>query len=133
MIDLIPYLQMPYLHRGRTWQGSDCFGLLRLYFEKELGILLDDYTKDYAEDWWKDKNLFLQLYKTYGFVPVDCVKPHSVLMFYNSSKVPGHVGIAFDDAHFVHMTDHGGGVGNYLYGSWARRLHSVYCYKDLIQ
>jgi len=32
------YLQIPFVDKGRTFQGADCYGLVKLYFKNELNI-----------------------------------------------------------------------------------------------
>lgn len=42
------YLQLPFLERGRSREGLDCYGLVRLVFADRLGITLPSYAEDYA-------------------------------------------------------------------------------------
>ena len=35
---MIDYIGIPYKDKGRTFNGCDCYGLLMLYYKKELGI-----------------------------------------------------------------------------------------------
>lgn len=125
-MDLISYLKIPYLHKGRDSKGVDCFGLLLMFYKNELGVELPDYEEDYAEDWWKDQNLFLDLYKAYKFKRTKEFKVGNVILFKNTNNTPGHVGIILDDSTFLHMTRSGAGTNNYLYGLWARQVHSIY-------
>lgn len=125
-MDLLSYLKIPFQHKGRDFSGSDCFGLIRLFYAKELGIELQDYTEDYPEDWWKDQNLFLDLYKSYNFKKVKTFEFGNLILFKNTSQTPGHVGVVIDECNFVHMTKTGAGTNNYLYGPWARQIHSIY-------
>lgn len=125
-MDLIEYLKIPYQHQGRSFKGADCFGLLRIYYEHELGVVLPDYDKPYDQEWWRNENLFLDLYKTYQFKKVKTFEKGNVILFKNTSSTPGHAGIVIDDSNFIHMTKDGVGVNNYLYGIWARQIHSIY-------
>lgn len=125
-MDLINYLKIPYQHKGRTFDGADCFGLLRLFYKHELGIDLPDYTEDYPMEWWRDQNLFLDMYKQYKFKKVDTFEYGNVILFKNTSNVPGHAGIVIDDSNFLHMTRSGAGTNLYLYGAWSKQIHSVY-------
>lgn len=126
MIDSLKYLQIPYQHMGRDWRGADCFGLLRLFYHEELGVDLPDYDKPYAEDWWQDERLILDLYKAFQFKKVKSFEVGNVVVFNNTSDNPGHIGIILDDTHFLHMTTHGVAVNNYRYGRWARMIHSIF-------
>src|SRR5574342_380884 len=42
------YLNIPFMDRGRDRQGEDCYGLLRLVFQEQRGIVLPSYTEGYA-------------------------------------------------------------------------------------
>lgn len=46
-MNLTPYIGIPFVPFGRTFDGCDCWGLVRLFYLRELGILLPSYTKDY--------------------------------------------------------------------------------------
>lgn len=129
-MDLLYYLRIPFKHQGRDEHGADCFGMIRLFYQRELHIDLPDYTEDYPEEWWRKENLFLDLYKAYNFKPVKTYEFGNLILFKNTSQIPGHVGLVLDDCNFLHMTKGGAGTNNYLYGPWARQLHSVYKLKQ---
>ncbi|MCI0636482.1 MAG: NlpC/P60 family protein, partial [Actinobacteria bacterium] len=40
---------VPYLSRGRTREGADCWGLVRLVLGEQFGLWLPDYLSEYAE------------------------------------------------------------------------------------
>ena len=128
-MDLIKYLKIPFRHQGRDFSGADCFGMLLLFYKHELGIELPDYDKDYPEDWWTEQSLITDLYKEYQFKKVKTFEKGHVILFKNTSTIPGHIGIVLDDSTFLHMTRTGAGTNNYLYGAWARQRHSVYALK----
>lgn len=125
-MDLYTYLKIPFKHQGRDFNGADCFGMLRLFYLYELGVDLPDYTNDYPEDWWTEQSLITDLYREYKFIEVSTFERGNVLLFKNTSTIPGHIGIVLDDSAFLHMTRTGAGTNNYRYGMWARQIHSVY-------
>jgi len=42
------YLQIPFVERGRTRAGLDCWGLIKLVYGDQRGIELPSYAEDYA-------------------------------------------------------------------------------------
>jgi cell wall-associated NlpC family hydrolase len=36
------YIGIPYIEKGRTLKGCDCYGLVKLYYKNELGISIPD-------------------------------------------------------------------------------------------
>lgn len=42
------YLNLPFQDRGRTREGVDCYGLVRLIYQERLKIELPSYTEAYA-------------------------------------------------------------------------------------
>lgn len=124
----IKYLQIPYLHQGSTFQGADCFGVLRLFYEHELGIILPPYEEDYPENWWEGKDLILSNYRKYKFKKTDKFEVGNVVLVVNGQDKVTHIGIIIDDCNFLHMTRTGPCISNYIYGPYSRRIHSVYTY-----
>jgi cell wall-associated NlpC family hydrolase len=45
------YMRIPFVDRGATRAGCDCWGLCALIFAEQLGIMLPDYTNVAAGDW----------------------------------------------------------------------------------
>ncbi|BCS54044.1 C40 family peptidase [Geobacter sp. SVR] len=123
---IIDYLQIPYRHQGRDTKGADCFGLIRIFYEQELGLLLPDFTEDYTQEWWKEKNYFIDLYRQWNFAQTSERKRGNVILFKNTNSTPGHVGVILNDESFLHMSREGCETHSYTYGVWARQIHSVY-------
>lgn len=44
------YVGIPFVPYGRTLKGCDCYGLVRLYLNNELGVLLPSFDLDYRLD-----------------------------------------------------------------------------------
>lgn len=43
MIDATPYLSIPWLRRGRTLAGADCYGIVRVLYDRQFDIQLPAY------------------------------------------------------------------------------------------
>lgn len=128
MKDYTRYLLIPYLHQGRTEQGADCFGLLRIFYKEELGIELPDFTEDYPRDWWLHSNYFLDLCVGYGFEESATAETGDILFFRNNGIKVGHVGIALTDGMFLHMSNAGAVISPFVSGIYQRQLHSIHRY-----
>ncbi|MDO4700679.1 MAG: C40 family peptidase [Moraxella sp.] len=73
----------PLIGREYHHGTQDCYSLVRDYYQRELGIGLNDYPR--ADAWWEDKDsdsLYLSNFKKEGFVPVpmDKLQKHDVLI-----------------------------------------------------
>ncbi len=47
-MDVNRYIGLPYKDKGRSIEGVDCWGLVRLVYQAEFGIELPSYTECYA-------------------------------------------------------------------------------------
>lgn len=73
--------QAPLLGREYHHGLMDCFTLVKDYYQRELDITLNDYKRDDA--WWESadsKPLYLDNFKKEGFVEVDNVQKHDLIL-----------------------------------------------------
>lgn len=71
----------PLLGREYVHGVQDCYTIVRDYYERELGIRLNEYDRN--ERWWEDKNsdsLYLENFKREGFREVDTIQKHDVIL-----------------------------------------------------
>lgn len=129
MKDYTKYLLVPFEHQGRTYNGADCFGLLRLFYRDELGIDLKDFAEDYPLHWWERATYFLSLYEEYGFEPTDTPKYGDVVAFKNNLHTLGHCGVVLEDGMFLHMTTGGAAISSSLRGTYAKSICGAYTYR----
>ena len=90
------YLGIPFKHRGRDFNGVDCYGLLVLYFKTELGIDLPDFW--YEVDWSKQgKNIISDNYPDIA-KRVDKPQRNDIVLFNIGLGCPvvNHAGIVVD-------------------------------------
>jgi len=73
--------QAPLLGREYHHGLMDCYSLVKDYYQRELGITLNDYER--ADAWWEDKDhdpLYLENFKAEGFVEVDTIQKHDAIL-----------------------------------------------------
>lgn len=73
--------QAPLLGREYHHGLMDCYTLVKDYYQRELGITLNDYERD--DCWWEDaknKPLYVDNFKKEGFVEVDTIQKHDLIL-----------------------------------------------------
>lgn len=73
--------QAPLLGREYHHGLMDCYTLVKDYYQRELGITLNDYVR--TDAWWESadsKPLYLDNFKAEGFVEVDIIKEHDLIL-----------------------------------------------------
>jgi cell wall-associated NlpC family hydrolase len=125
------YIGIPYVNRGRDRAtGLDCWGLVCLVYEQELGITLPSYTDEYfAEecDIWAD---VIATHKgesyRYEEVPLTSIQPFDILLF----RVMGfvcHTSIAVNPSIMLHtLRPHNSALERFTSSKWNRRLDGAF-------
>ncbi len=112
--DFTPYLNIPFKHRGRDFTGCDCWGLIRLIYERKQGIFLPEgLDVEYENDLNIRDRAYLQdgldnYIKREGFEKVTHpLKKWDCLIFYASPRrvVADHVGLCIGDGKFIHTSN----------------------------
>ena len=73
--------QAPLIGREYHHGLMDCFTIVKDYYQRELGIVINDYPRN--DVWWESadsKPLYLDNFKSEGFVEVDNIKKHDVIL-----------------------------------------------------
>ena len=73
--------QAPLLGREYHHGLMDCYTLVKDYYQRELGIYLNDYKR--KDEWWidaKSKPLYLDGFKKEGFIEVDTIQKHDIIL-----------------------------------------------------
>lgn len=79
---------------GRVWHHAvlDCYSLICDYYAEVLGITLMDFRRQ--EQWWlKGDNLYEDGYGVAGFVDVEDLRPHDVLLMQIGAPVINHAAV----------------------------------------
>lgn len=68
---------------GRDYHHGilDCYTLIRDYYQRELGIYLNDYKR--KDEWWADESsesLYVDNFKNEGFFEVDTIQKHDIIL-----------------------------------------------------
>ena len=73
--------QAPLLGREYHHGLMDCYTLIKDYYQRELGITLNDYER--SDAWWESKDskpLYVDNFKKEGFVEVDTIQQHDLIL-----------------------------------------------------
>ena len=73
--------QAPLLGREYHHGLMDCYTLVMDYYQRELGITLNDYERQ--DCWWESKDskpLYVDNFKKEGFVEVDTIQQHDLIL-----------------------------------------------------
>ena len=120
------YLGIPFLHRGRTVEGLDCWGFLKLVY-KDLGFYLFDIEDLSYERAWaaRGEDHFRNNYEN-DWVKVHTPKVLDSILFLNSRSVAFHAGIMLKDWHFIHASRAGVVVSRLSHAIWRERIEGFY-------
>lgn len=126
---LIPkFLQIPYLHRGRSFEGTDCWGLIILWYKWRLGIDIFDVEEDYPPHLpWADRMHFVEhYYRNWE----KCGRPekYDVVLFKMEDRF--HAGVFLRDDKFIHIGRSGCVIARLSSPVWAGRLDGFYRLKN---
>jgi len=124
-------LPIPYKHRGRGYDGADCWGLDILFYRDFLNIKLPDVTEEYDEDWAfkSGKDYFIENYHK-QFIKVSRPQLYDVVLFQNSRGKANHAGIILNNGKFIHMTRGGVSINRYIEEIFSKRLNGFYRLKN---
>lgn len=113
----------PLIGRSFKHGALDCYTFIRDYYDQTLNIQLPDFVR--ADNWWQGgENLYLEGYESAGFVRVDDMQEHDVLLMQVASPVPNHGAIYVGSGKIQHHQ-----VGRLsstdIYGGWYRKIHTI--------
>jgi proteasome lid subunit RPN8/RPN11 len=91
----------PYVGREFVHGITDCYSIWRDYYSRELGIEMIDYER--GVEWWlKGQDLYEDNYKAAGFVVVDDLKEHDIILMKVASDKQNHAAIYLGNNIILH-------------------------------
>ena len=133
MYNFSKYINIKYKHLGRDFDGVDCYGLIKLIYKNEKGIVLPDY--NYEENWYeKDQTIIqneLPNMKTWVRLKYPS-EPFDLIIFYLSptSKIANHIGLYTYDEKFLHTKEGWASHIERLNPHWQSRFYAALRYKQ---
>jgi cell wall-associated NlpC family hydrolase len=129
MLNLSPFLSIPYKHKGRDYSGADCYGFILLFYRDVLHKKLYDIEEDYAPDWtFKNKNYFIENYYRH-FQKVDVPKLYDMILFQGKQGIANHGGVVLGYGKFIHCCKEGVLVDTYTRSGWEKKINGFYRFK----
>lgn len=113
--DPVKYLSIPYLDRGASFEGCDCWGLVCLYYKNELGIELPHFSNFAAQN-------------TPLFNKAEQARIHDVMIISDSGQA-GHCGVIISDREFLHTME-SAGVHISRIDLWKDRIMSFHRHRE---
>ena len=126
--------EIPFVRKGRSRQGLDCWGLVWLLYQEVYGILLPDYADLYEEgDVYKAKVLEALIEprkNTWDKIEIGEEQPGDGILFTGKGSVP-HVGVVVKPGTMVHIEE-GTFVSIISYSgiAWKPRLREIRRYRS---
>lgn len=108
-MDLRKYIGIPYKFNGRDFNGVDCFGLVKLFYENELNITLPDYPSELQVSNLqvvRNSDLFIvNIYKQFTKIDRKEVKYGDLILIKIFSSTPNHIGVAVNSSQFLNINE----------------------------
>ena len=102
------YIGVPFAEKGRSMDGADCWGLVKMIYEQELGIELPSYLECYETT--NDRDILAEKIsseRSEKWSNPATSKTHDVIIL-RMRGVPMHVGVVTKPGYMVHCAK---GVG----------------------
>lgn len=121
---------VPYKNKGRNLLGADCWGLLRLFYIQELGVMLPSYDEHYTDSF--DKSSTEDAIKSFSqdWTKVDAPKYGDAIKLRLMGH-PCHVGVYLENKEFLHtQIGHDSCIDRLDGVKWKNRIDGFYRHKS---
>lgn len=119
----------PYEGREFVHGITDCYAIWRDYYSRELGIEMLNY--DRSPEWWlKGQDLYADNYIDAGFVEVQELEPHDILLMQVASPVMNHCAVYLGDGIILHHVHGKLSCKNTYGGYWKKVTRKILRHKS---
>ena len=123
-------LCMPFVARGRDYEGGDCWAVVWLFYRDVLGRDLPAYDTGYATAGASDVDRSMvgriMIRERVKYEQTDAPRLGDVVLLRCSGRAC-HVGVMIDDRQFLHIEDRRGATVERLTSPiWQRRCEGIY-------
>ena len=121
------YIGIPYIPKGRTASGLDCYGLAIHVLKFEGNIILKDELKYPATaDFSKEAEIAIKSHLESYWNEVESPELFDIAIF-KIHGIKSHIGIMIDHLHFLHTYQGAdSNLGRIDDKNWAKRLHGYF-------
>lgn len=131
-MDFAAYVGVPYRDRGRAMDGANCWGLIVLFYARELGLELpayDDRAAALTDVERADLGAIVRSERDGGDwyeVPAEHVEPGDLVVFRIAGQL-AHMGIVSGRDRFLHMRlGFASVIESFSSPQWSRRVESFH-------
>jgi len=124
------YLGIPFKHQGRTLDGLDCWGLIKLVYA-DLGFDLWDPVQDYDERWYSSNNHFIENYHR-EWMQVQEPKFLDGILFHDGFGRINHAGLFLSGGRFIHCCKAGVVIGKLSDPVWKDKFVGFYRFRKMV-
>lgn len=125
-MNVADYIGLPYAPKGRGSEGVDCWGLVQLFYKRELGIAVPSYVEEYVSP---DDRMTVSgaiLANIGKWKAALTLEPGDMLLF-SILGLPLHTGVYIGDNDFLHAFRNTNSCIERLNSvTWSRRLIGAY-------
>jgi len=125
------YIDIPFIAKGRSRSGCDCWGLVYLVYKNIYNIILPTYTNTYDDPHATSivSHAIRGNMSRWHYIRKDLIQEGNLVLF-NIYKIPCHIGIYTHDGFMLHTSK---GVGTTIEkisrSCWAHRIEGYYRYE----
>jgi len=134
-MSLARYIGIPYKNHGRGYDGSDCMGIVYLFYRDVLGLLIPSYDADYIDAQDRQSVMAAINKNVAQWHKLDEPEYGAVLIFnllnlpvhFNLLNLPVHTGVYIGNGDFIHgLSGTDSCIERLDSITWKRRLKGIF-------